>query len=350
MLKCVLVRSSRQKDFLDFPKYLYKGELCTQNRKLEEEILTGTHILSSYFKVIPFIVLSNNIVVARCILTYYDNSTTGFVGFFESVNNREVAKCLLERVSLEAKSKGLKDLVGPINCAIWLGYRFKVDNFDSYYTCEPYNKFYYKDLWLNAGFSVCDEYYSNHLRIPTVDDKDEKIIRVSEKLFSRRDYEWVKMSNRNFDVLLKDIYNLLIDLYKDLPYFTFISEDVFCSLFGNLKSVLNYNMVHLVYENGNLVGYLIAIPNYSEWQYSKSPLKAVKLLSIKNKPKEYVTMYIGAKHLGLGGVLAEKARQYYEDNNCSSINALIHKGNQSGKLYNSLYVKDYNYVLLKKRL
>ena len=352
MLRCVEVDESKIKYFLNFPKYLYKNELCTQDRKLEESILLKTHILSSTFEVIPFIVLSNNITVARCILTYYPNSTTGFVGFFESVNSKEVVKCLFDSVIDKAKSIGLCELVGPINCAIWLGYRFKVDNFDSYYTGEPYNKFYYKDLWESVGFSVCENYYSDRLRIPVPADKDEKIIRVSEKLASRRNYTWVKMSNSNFDVCLKDIYGLLIDLYNFFPYFSDLSIEQFCSLYSGLKSVLNYNMVHLVYSEDKLVGYLIAIPNYAEHQYSKSPFKFMKLLSIKDNPKDYVTMYIGAspRHLGLGGILAEKARQYYEDNNCMSVNALIHRGNQSGKLYNKLTINEYNYVLLKLKL
>ena len=43
------------KDFLALPKTLYDKGKCPPDIKTERQILTGTHVLSDTFKVMPFV-------------------------------------------------------------------------------------------------------------------------------------------------------------------------------------------------------------------------------------------------------------------------------------------------------
>ena len=69
---------------------------------------------------------------------------------------------------------------------------------------------------------------------------------------------------KNYDNLLKEMYYLLTDLYKDFPIYKHICQQDFIDVFHNYKLVLNPTMVKLAYYKNKLVGFFISIPNYSD--------------------------------------------------------------------------------------
>ena len=151
-------------NFLSLPHKLYKSSNLTQDYKTEYKILNKTHKLSKYFNVVPFVVMDKtyNKPVARCMLTYYPNDNKAYFGFFESIDNNEVAKLLLTSVYEQAKSDKKEKLIGPVDASFWIKYRLKINLFsDTPYTGEPYNKDYYYKLLMNNGFEVQNHYTSN---------------------------------------------------------------------------------------------------------------------------------------------------------------------------------------------
>ena len=350
MIFCVEVECSEDKEkFLTLPKKLYEKDFLTQDWKTEMQILNKCHILSNDFVVYPYIVLTEkDNVVARAILTVYPKDSVGYVGFFESVQSQEITNCLLDKIVEKAKSLGLEKLVGPLDASFWIKYRFKVDHFENCYTNEPYNKEYYKELWENWGFTVCDKYYSNQMRIPTEEDSLEKPKKRLEMMKSKG-YVFRNPTKKTFQKDLKDIFNLMKEVYSHCSGFKMITEEQFIEMYAGLKMVLNYEMVHLAYKEDELVGFFVSLPNYGNGLNDLNILDFVRLLNIKNNPKEYIMIYMGAspKHLGLGGSFAEIAKTYLQEHNCTSVSALIHEGNTSGVYYKNLIVDKYNYVLME---
>lgn len=351
MFTCKEVITKKDKElFLSLPKKLYEKDYLTQDLETEKKILDNLHPLSIDFDIYPFIVLNGGgKIVSRCILTVYPNDNNGYVGFFESVQSKDAVNCLIESVKKKSKELELVNLIGPIDCSIWIKYRFKVDFFDNYYTGEPYNKDYYPELWESIGFNKTLSYYSNQLRIPTEEDMNDKIERVSKRVLEKRNYT---ITEPNDDVLveaLEDVYGLLSHLYAEFPYYKYITKTQFCLLFKKLGKIFNYDMVKLVYEDAELVGFLVAVPNYGCLLNNPSIFNINKIKKIKKKPTEFVLLYLGAssKHLGLGGVLAQMCKEYMQKYKCTSINALVREDNQSGRLYQELTVKKYNYVMYK---
>lgn len=353
LLFCVEVEYSEDKEkFLSLPKKLYDKEFLTQDWKTEMQILNHCHPLSEDFTIYPYIVVrEDDNIVARAILTVYVGDKSGYVGFFESVQSQEIVNCLLDKISEKAKELGLERLIGPLDCSFWIKYRFKIDHFDNCYTNEPYNKEYYKELWENWGFTVCDKYYSNQMRVPTAGDSLDKPKKRLEMMKSKG-YEFRMTDKKTFSQDLKDIFNLMKEVYSHFSGFKMITEEQFVELYSGLKMVLNYNMVHLAYKDGELVGFFVAIPNYRNGLYDLNMLDFIRILNIKNNPKEYIMLYMGAspEHLGLGGSFAEIAKTYLQEHNCTSVGALIHEGNTSGVFYKNLVVDRYEYVLMDKDL
>lgn len=353
MYKCYSINNeTTQKLFLSLPSRLYNKIECPQDIDVEQQILNGTHPLSKEFTITPFVITKDDKPICRCVLTYYENDPIGYVGFFESENNVSAVKEMFVYVERQAKSDGKEKLYGPIDCSIFINYRFKTNMFEKTYTSEPYNKSYYATLWEQCGFEISDRYVSNQLRKVEEKDVDLRL----EKLYNRfvsKGYEFISPNNNTFEKSLSDIYDSMMRLYANFSGYKTISQKQFFALFGKLKHVLNYEMVRLAYKDGELKAFCVALPNYGHLTKGKlSPIKLMKILSIRNKPSEYVILYVGAERsaMGLGSALMHNIRDILYKNQCTSIAALIKEGNLTGELYKDLYTDQFTYVLLTKEI
>lgn len=341
-----------QKLFLQLPAQLY-GSDCPQDIKAEKQLLHGSHILSPYFKVIPFVTTDKSgKAVCRCMLTYYPEDNTAYLGFFEAYDNPEAVREMLCCSEERAFADGKTTLLGPVDASIYINYRFKIDRFDKTYTGEPYNKPYYPILWENCGFSVCDRYFSNQLRRVGANDIDPRLSRLYER-FTARGYRFVSPKRRDFDSCLTDICESMMRLYSEFTAYKPLSQVQFSSMFSYLKHVLNFDMVKLVYKEDKLCAFGICLPNYGILTRGKlTPIKLLQILKIRSKPKEYIILYVGAEPgaSGLGGALVHDIRNTLYQNGCTSIGALIKEGNITGEVYDILYTDQFRYVLLSKDL
>ncbi len=341
------------KGFLALPKALYPRERRTQDTKAERAILNGTHPLSGEFTVRAYLAVDDGASPqGRCVLTYYPDDPAAYVGFFECVEDLDVCRALLSAAEAQARADGKEKLVGPLNASFWIGYRFKVENFDEHFTGEPDNLPYYADFWEACGFTVSERYYSNYLRSPTPEDPSEKWEKRLQRALDKG-YEIRSLERGKFDEALRDIYRMLVRLYAKFPAFKLISEEQFTALFGSLKYVVDYECVLLGYKDGELAGFFVCVPNYGtlvDGDLSLRDLPAI--LRIRRNCKEYVILYIGVdrKHLGLGGAFAQTIRQIGQNKGAGSIAALIHEGNGSGVFFRELTTHTARYVLLEKAL
>lgn len=341
------------KGFLALPKTLYPRERRTQDTKAEKAILNGTHPLSGEFTVRAYLAVDDGASPqGRCVLTYYPDDPAAYVGFFECVEDLDVCRALLSAAEAQTRADGKEKLVGPLNASFWIGYRFKVENFDEHFTGEPDNLPYYADFWEACGFTVSERYYSNYLRSPTPEDPSEKWEKRLQRALDKG-YELRSLERGKFDEALRDIYRMLVRLYAKFPAFKLISEEQFTALFGSLKYVVDYECVLLGYKDGELAGFFVCVPNYGtlvDGDLSLRDLPAI--LRIRRNCKEYVILYIGVdrKHLGLGGAFAQTIRQIGQNKGAGSIAALIHEGNSSGVFFRELTTHTARYVLLEKAL
>ena len=341
------------KGFLALPKALYPRERRTQDTKAERAILNGTHPLSGEFTVRAYLAVDDGASPqGRCVLTYYPDDPAAYVGFFECVEDLDVCRALLSAAEAQARADGKEKLVGPLNASFWIGYRFKVENFDEHFTGEPDNLPYSADFWEACGFTVSERYYSNYLRSPTPEDPSEKWEKRLQRALDKG-YEIRSLERGKFDEALRDIYRMLVRLYAKFPAFKLITEEQFTALFGSLKYVVDYECVLLGYKDGELAGFFVCVPNYGtlvDGDLSLRDLPAI--LRIRRNCKEYVILYIGVdrKHLGLGGAFAQTIRQIGQNKGAGSIAALIHEGNGSGVFFRELTTHTARYVLLEKAL
>lgn len=346
MYSCKEVKTNLDKEFfLKLPELLYEKKFLTNIKDIEKHILDRTHPLSCDFKIYPYIVLNDkNQIAARAILTKYSNDERGYVGFFESINSVKAVDCLINTIKDKARELGLKRLIGPIDCSIWIKYRFKVDNFDEYYSSEPYNLPYYADLWKSVGFEITDKYFSNRLKVPTEEVDTTRVL----DLMKKRGIEIKNPTPSTLDKYFNDLYGLIVDLYSNFVGFKPITKAQYTALFSEMKKILKLDMAFAAYKDGEMVAFHVIIPNYGVYGNDINIFTMPKLLSIRNNPKEYIMLYMGANSKGMGAgsaftvLEAKKMKEY----NTTCINALVHEGNSSGRYYDNLLDKKFNYVMM----
>lgn len=354
-LKAVIFDGSdkkRTRDFLALPKRIYSKSELTQSPAEELALINGTHILSRYFTVTPILIYRGDRAVSRAAVTLYPNDSTAYLGFFESENDSGAAKLLFRTASEIASKNHAEKLTGPVDCSFWIKYRLKINRFGAPYTGEPYNKNYYAKLWQENGFNIVKRYSSNHYKVVENDDGCEKYAaRLTEKL--NAGYTIKCPNSDTFPKALREVYSLLIELYSDFPVYKRITEDEFCGLYDNLRYILNYSMVKMAYFEGAPVGFFISVPNFGNKIYGRlNPLKMLRILSEKRKPRSYVMLYMGVEqnHRGLGKALAEAVREELKEQRVPSVGALIREGNCNKDYMEQLRDFEYEYILLEKPL
>lgn len=342
----------RTRDFLALPRRIYLSGELTQSPADELALLNGTHILSRYFTVTPILIYRENRAVSRAVVTLYPNDSAAYIGFFESESNSDAAALLFKTAAEIAEKNGCVKLTGPVDCSFWIKYRLKTNRFGSPYTGEPYNMEYYADLWYENGFEVTKRYSSNHYKImEDIDGYEKYAARLAEKL--NAGYTIKCPDNETFDKTLREVYSLMIELYSKFPVYKRITEEEFCRLNNHLRHILNYSMVKMAYFEGAPVGFFISVPNFGNRVYGRlDPLKMLRILLEKSKPRSYVMLYMGVdkNHLGLGKALAEAIREELKTQRVPSVGALIREGNFTKNYMDQLRDFEYEYVLLEKTI
>lgn len=188
-------------------------------------------------------------------------SPIGMIGFFESFENAEATKLILQKAVPWLKEKGAGEIIGPIDGDTWHRYRFNAGPFVSPpYMMEPYNPPYYCQLWEQNGFEPLPVYYSKHVPdAAKVAEKTEKFCnRVEKGGFSFRSFQLEK-----FDEEIRILYALSCEIFSDNYLYTEISEQDFADMYSGIKSILNPDLIWFALDgNGKYSGFVFAFPNY----------------------------------------------------------------------------------------
>ena len=340
------------RDFLSLPKRLYGKNDNMEDPSSMESLLLGTHALSAYFTLKPFLVYREKKCAGRFAITSYEGDSTAYLGFFECINDKEVSRFLFERANEYCKEAGFSRIEGPVDASFWIKYRLKINRFDiPPYTGEPYNKDYYYELFLDAGYTVSQHYTSNLYR--SVDDTY-----VNEK-YEERFKTFIDMGYRiesprpeEFDKCLEDVYRMVTELYGDFPIFKDVSREDFIKVFSSYKQIMNMSMTKLAYYKDKAVGFYVSVPDYGNIVYHLSLLNILKILRLKKKPKRYVMLYMGVEpsHQGLGKAIVYAIMKELMESGLPSIGALARDGKITQKYAFDDVTDVYEYVLLEKQI
>lgn len=219
-----------------------------------------------------FLAYCRNEIVGRIagIINHNHNSThndkTAFFGFFDCINDTDVAKKLLESVENWLYQKGFDTVIGPTNPSINDEIGMLVDGFDSPpVLMMTYNPRYYNDLLENCGYSKAKDVYAYLLEPSTF--INEKAVRMQEIIKKRYEIVISEVDLKNKTQFKKDVQTLK-EIYNSawVPNWGFVkwTDEEFDYIAKDLKMIAEPKLALIVEAKSKIAGFGLALPNINE--------------------------------------------------------------------------------------
>lgn len=188
----------------------------------------------------------------------------GFFGFFESIDDQEVAHGLFRAAGAYLKSQGMSDVRGPCNPSLNYETGTLVDGFTTPPTfMMTYNPPYHDALIKSFGFEKTQDMYAYDGNIEMLKTMDPKIMQMVELVRDRYKVKVRPVNRKNFAkevMLFLRIYNLSLQgTWGFVPL-----SDAECKAIGaSMKILINPRTTSVIEVEGEPVGVGLGLPDYN---------------------------------------------------------------------------------------
>ena len=216
-----VVSHKQKKQFLQLPWAIYKGDplWVPPLRGIQREMVGITHHpFYDENEIQLFIACRGSEVVGRiaAILNHGHNKRynekRGFFGFFESVDDQEVASALFETAAAWCAERGMDSLRGPTNPSLNHEVGLLIDGYDKSPTfMMTYNPPYYEKLVEGYGFEKAQDLLSFWGHIDMLPKIHERYGPVSEQIVEHFGLKIRPLNRKRF---MEDVMSFL-NLYNE---------------------------------------------------------------------------------------------------------------------------------------
>lgn len=219
----------------------------------------------------------------------------GFFGFFESVNDRDVANALIEAVSADLKAEGMKVMRGPMNFSTNEECGFLIEGYDEHpMIMTPYNPPYYNDLMEQCGMTKAKDLYAYIYDMQ--ETLPEKVLRVAA-IAEKRGITVRPIDKRKFAaemMVFKEVYNAAWE--ENWGFIPLTDEELF-HLGERLRQIVVPELTLIAEHEGKPVGFLGMVPDFNvvlkQMKGSLNPLSILKALYYSRKIRGLRLLLLG---------------------------------------------------------
>jgi GNAT superfamily N-acetyltransferase len=187
----------------------------------------------------------------------------GFFGFFESVNDQDVANTLFNAASDWLYSEGMTSVRGPISPSMNDEVGLLVDGFDIPAAVQmPYNPRYYTDLIARAGFRGVKDLFA--WNVPYPECMNEKLVRVTDVLRKRGGITVRQLNMKKYPDEIERIKKIYNTAWQPNWGFVPMADDEMDQMAYELKQIVDPNYVLFAEKDGETVGFALAVPNINQ--------------------------------------------------------------------------------------
>ena len=224
----------------------------------------------------------------------YHKEKTGFFGFFEFINNPEVAKLLLDKAKAWLTAQGMEAMRGPANFSTNDTIGLLIENFDDMpFMYTPYNPPYYQEILENYGLAKKMDLLAELMPVQLDKESDEskkieRMDKVAQKIKERYNVTVETFVPKRHLSVIKELY---LDAWKDNWGFVPLSDPEYKILADNLKLAADRQMIYIAYVAGKPAGFLGSLPDINEVLHkNKKGPEILQLLKIfwKLKRKKFL--------------------------------------------------------------
>lgn len=273
-IKRVLDRNSLRK-FIRFPEKLYRHNPYYVPALVFDETNTldpSKNPGSAFCKSELYLAYKDDQLVGRVAAIVnekaneqWDHKEVRF-GWFDFIDDPEVSKALIDKVTDFGRKFGMDKIVGPLGFTDFDPEGMLVEGFDQEGTMPLiYNADYYPKHIEALGFRKDADWLEYRINIPN--ELPEKFNRIGEIIKERYNLhirpltkKYVRKNNYG-----QKVFDLINETYKDLYNFTIMPRDLADKYLGFYLSVLDLNFISVVEnEKDELVAFGITMPSLTK--------------------------------------------------------------------------------------
>jgi GNAT superfamily N-acetyltransferase len=295
------------KAFLRFPWEIYHGDPYWVPPLLKEGAFhfSPENPFLLHAQIIPYVAVKDGSVVGRIAAiidqNYIDvrHEKIGFFGFFESIDDIEVTRALLDHVKGVLRAKKLRTMMGPANPTINNECALLIEGFDSSpLIMMSYNPPYYRELLEGCGLQKAKDFFADFMANDgTIPDR---ILRISGRVLKRvpgltiRPIELKKINEEVMKV--KDVYN---GAWRDNWDFVPLTDEEMDYMVKKMKPLVVPDLALFAEIGGETAGFALALPDYNfvlkRLNGKLGPLGLLKFLYYTRKIKAIRVWMLGVK-------------------------------------------------------
>ena len=262
-----------KKQFLQLPWKLYDGDpywIPPLRSNQEELVGYKHHPFHDTADVQTFLALRDGQPVGRiaAIVNHAHNrrfeERRGFFGFFETIDDLQVASALLDSSREWLAQKDMTAIRGPMNPSINYEIGLLVDGFDSSPTfMMTYNPPYYQTLIEDCGFEKSQDLYAYWGHREMVDTLDKKMDFIVEEVAKRFDVKLRRMSRWRFKKDVKIFLHIYNEANAGMWGFVPLSEAEVAHMSSVLRFLICPQMTTIAEVDGRPVGAVFGMLDYN---------------------------------------------------------------------------------------
>lgn len=186
---------------------------------------------------------------------------TGFFGFFEFIDDPEVAAALLGAAREWHADRRMKRLVGPFNFNTNHDFGLLVDGFDSDPSiANPHNPAYYPKIYEGLGLRPVKDWYA--YRVDSALVGFEKMQRVSDRMLARHPEIRIRsLDLRDFDAEVGRLRTIYVDAWKQNWGHVEVGEAEFRFIAEGFRQVIDPDLCLVAEVDDQPIAISITLPD-----------------------------------------------------------------------------------------
>lgn len=264
-----------QKEFLEFPVKLYAQD-TNWIRPLDQDIEnTFNPAKNKHFnhgECIRWILQSDKGETIGRVAAFINHETakneeqpTGGMGFFECIENQEVAFLLFDTCKEWLAKRGMEAMDGPINFgerdSFW-GLMIKGWNHEPTYKM-PWTKQYYIQYFEEYGFKDYFQQYVYSAGILT-SKTTQSVMDKANRVFANPDITFKHIKKRELPKFGEDFRIIYNEAWAKFPGVKGMTEEQGQSLVAQMKPIIDEQLIWFAYDGDRPIAFFIVIPDLNQ--------------------------------------------------------------------------------------
>lgn len=200
----------------------------------------------------------------------FHQDSVGFFGFFESIDDPEVAGKLLESATEWLKYHGCDRIRGPVNPSMKSEFGVLVEgNQSPPFVMMAHTLPYYEALLLASGLKPIREFYAYrfnwHRGLHEVAEKWKHLDEAAAKIHQRYpSINFPRIDRQTWEQTLREVNHLGNKVRSQNWGFVPLTDAELDFMIDNLRRVIRMDMIHVACWEDRMIGFIVNLPDVNE--------------------------------------------------------------------------------------